>query len=941
MSLHPLATARALDGQNLGAIKRRFIALNRDRYLRVQEALKPRQRDFLPLLPFLLHINHPLLPGYVSKRTSAGVSNYTPTTDTIALAQQHFKGLEYKRRALRQYPILGVYLMGSAGTIAYAEDSDFDIWVCHRPDLTATQREQLARKLDGIRDYATTLGLETHFFLMDVERFRRGELDALSHESCGDMQHHLLLEEFYRTALLVAGRYPLWWLVPPEHEQQYTLYAQRLLGQRFVRADECLDFGPLTPVPVAEFFGAALWQVYKGIGSPYKSLLKLLLLESYAQEGTAVELLAQRYKCALYAGGQDLDDLDPYLLMYRKVEEHLAARGEEARIELARRCLYFKAGVRLSQPQRLPTRRRMALAQLAHEWGWDATQLTLLDARAGWKIDRVLEERRQLVDELMQCYRRLAEFARGARNARSVDARDLTLLGRKLYAAFERKPGKVERINPGISANLVEDHLTLQREPAGDDETWRLWRGESDMQHGTALKRTRTLIELLVWCHVNRLVDPLTLLALAAPGSALTPWELRSVSDCLYDFCAAAPQGEPAMSALAQAAVAERALFIVNLGCDPFAKFSQRGMQLTSQRTDALSYGGQWENLAQRVDSVVLNSWQEVISTHYEGAEGLLDCLCEYLAYAPLDGEVELPLPRVYSFSSPRGAAIARRIEGLFQDVITCYRPAAPERARARYVLRIAHDFHLLQPENGVPRAQRIGDEAQLVRALGAAQDGFSPVAFDPHMVLHAPLPLLYRHNRPGVVQLFYQRIGAQCEIYLLDEHGALFHERHAEADAPALLGHYGRFLAAALRRRTLAAGAEPEPAIEASEILMAQDRRLVLAPRPQALETPARGYLELTVLAEYASGNQPRFTLYCGGHEFSALEHGDGLFAAVARHVVALRASGAGYPIYITDIELARSLTEHHGSGGVATTQLLHYKQRIERSLNEYLNLR
>jgi adenylate cyclase class 1 len=395
------------------------------------------------------------------------------------------------------------------------------------------------------------------------------------------------------------------------------------------------------------------------------------------------------------------------------------------------------------------------------------------------------------------------------------------------------------------------------------------------------------------------------------------------------------------MSALDRAAVAERALIIVNLGCDPFAKFSQRGLQLTSQRTDALSYGGQWENLVLRLDSVVQNSWREVITAHHEGSDGLLDCLCDYLAHAPLDGAVALPLPRVYSFSSPRGASIARRVEGLFQDVIACYRPGAAARERARYVLRIGRDYYLLQPENNVPRAQRVGPEAQLLRALGAPQEGFSPVAFDPHLALDAPLPLLYQHNQPAVVQLFYQRIGAHCEIYLLDEHGALFHERHTEADVPALLGHYGRFLAAALRRRALVAGADPEPAIEVCEILTAQDRRLMLAPRPQTLETPARGYLELTVLAEPGPGNQPRFTLYCDGHEFSALEHGEGLFAAVARRIMALRASGACYPIYITDIELARSLTEHHGSGGVATTQLLHYKQRIEHSLNERLNAR
>ncbi|MFE1817368.1 class I adenylate cyclase, partial [Metapseudomonas otitidis] len=75
---------------------------------------------------------------------------------------------------------------------------------------------------------------------------------------------------------------PLWWLVPVYEEHNYRAYTQTLLSKRFIRAEDDLDLGHLAHIPPGEFVGAGLWQLFKGIDSPYKSLLKLLLTEVYA-----------------------------------------------------------------------------------------------------------------------------------------------------------------------------------------------------------------------------------------------------------------------------------------------------------------------------------------------------------------------------------------------------------------------------------------------------------------------------------------------------------------------------------------------------------------------------------------------------------------------------------------------------------------------------------
>jgi adenylate cyclase class 1 len=57
-----------------------------------------------------------------------------------------------------------------------------------------------------------------------------------------------------------------------------------------------------------------------------------------------------------------------------------------------------------------------------------------------------------------------------------------------------------------------------------------------------------------------------------------------------------------------------------------------------------------------------------------------------------------------------------------------------------------------------------------------------------------------------------------------------------------------------------------------------------------------------------------------------------------VARYVMSRRTSGQTYPIYITDIDLARGLLGVEAVQGLQTVHFLNYKKRIEARLNQAL---
>ena len=403
-----------IERQTLQQLRGRFLAVNQGRMGRAMEGLAPGQQSLLRLLALFFHVNHPLLPGYVSACTPAGVTGYEPDAPTLAAAQQLIRGFACSMgSACASEPIHGLFLMGSLGTLAQTDQSDMDVWICLGPDLSDVALAALRKKCRRLEVWAASQGIEAHFFLIDAQRFAQGEcVSQPSHGDSAKPRNTLLLDEFYRTAIWLAGRTPMWWWVPAHEEARYAEFAQGLLANDVVGCDETIDLGHLAQIAPGEFLGAGLWQLFKGIESPYKSLLKLLLVEVYATEHPRVNCLSLSFKQTVYANRLDLDELDPYVVVYRRIEQYLQGRGELQRLELVRRSLYLKVGHKLSGSETGMQWQRRLLQRLTREWGWNEQHLAMLDNRSRWEAQQVSHELRALARELSVSYRSLSQLAR-------------------------------------------------------------------------------------------------------------------------------------------------------------------------------------------------------------------------------------------------------------------------------------------------------------------------------------------------------------------------------------------------------------------------------------------------------------------------------------------------------------------------------------------------
>ena len=888
-----------------------------------------------------------MLPGFVSRNTPSRLSNYKPQKSEISLAKTVARSFTLAYGPERDDDIYGIYIMGSVGTIAQSESSDLDIWLCHRPGLDESALNELNQKAEQISEWADTFRLETHFFLMDYEAFKQGHLSALNEESSGSAQKLLLLDEFYRSAIFMGGRIPIWWFIPDAIGLNYTEYAHTLLHKRFINEKLTLDFGSVARIPDGEFVGAGIWQLYKAIESPYKSVLKLLLLEAYVNDHPNIEPLSLTYKELVYNGETDINVLDSYVMIYQRIERYLLSTKEHDRLELARRCFYFKVKKPLSRAPHLGKKswQRQLMEKFVESWGWTNEQITIMDERASWKTLRVSEERAQLVNELNHSYRFLLEFANRTGAARSISSDELTVLGRKLQAAFERRPGKVEWINPNISDDLTEDVVSLRQvyDQASKTNVWTAYAHEAGITiapQGTGIKSSTSLIELTLWCYVNGIISRTTQIEIAG-RDAPTKQEVQRLFTAFNSWLPL-PLESLSHEAFHSTAVPKQVLLLINVGKRYKTDLEELGYHRLSDKNDALRYGGAEENLVSSVDIVTRNSWNEVSTRRFDSEHALLDALVDFLQLCLPGTHQKPPAVKINCVSTVYASTIMHRVQYWLKEVMQCFYGKGGS-ASNRFIFQMTNSYFCLQFRGMKPHVNRLPSQGQLVDFLSNEQKRYSRIVVDSNALNQHPLkaisPLCKKHS----INVFFRKFDIGMEVYVVDEKGSVLHNtyRGQKNYDPIKVLHC--FLRAITQRQMWS---NPEMASDFGVYpinfyeLEKQGGHFECTPKNISHEMSGKTKFDVKAIAHLDSNDNLHFNFYCDDQEFSALSFGDQLDIVVAHFIVARRQEKENYPIYITDMDLSLASNIIAESGTPQISHYLQIKEMLETRLNQAIGI-
>lgn len=454
-------------------------------------------------LPAILHHIHPLLPGPSDADTPCGLSGRRFWDDAPYLKAlfPQIARLEPPRR----YAFRALYAMGSPGSVFFTSASDLDLWLLADDGaLDAYDLERARTRLAAIEKWAAGEGLEIHIFLHRIGSIRDNSFKEDS-ENAGEFAS-TLKEEFYRSALLLAGDPPTFWEGG---------------------SPDAIDLGEIPHLSPDAYLGAALHFLEKALERPFKTALKAYLIRNYAERGEAA-WVATRLRSEVLAGKSP----DPYLLSLKILHEFLTEKNEIETFLRIKEALYLK----LILEESTEARRRWARERLVAAGFLSIGPPIDLDRLDSFPT-QPLEERWGFVERLSKLLERgMREAIAGAKGVRLPAAR-LRVLARRFELHLAPPPPRIPIHRGGDLPTPGEPIVTF----FADKDCFALVLDRVLPNQGVrpekVHRRAETLWELFAYGVANQIVSPERTETHIQPRDA-GPKRLHDILAALRDFFA-------------------------------------------------------------------------------------------------------------------------------------------------------------------------------------------------------------------------------------------------------------------------------------------------------------------------------------------------------------------------------------------------------------------
>lgn len=697
-------TADDIDRKALRALRERLMRLYRERLAALRAQLNPGHRVFIDALPLLLHSNHAALPGFIDFDMPCGIEHYTPERGEINAVRKIALSFTQERFVERRTQIQALYL-----SARMREDAVMTLTLSV---FTAMgNHAALKAKLAGIVRYAAQQGLALTTTLIDPVEAHAGRG---SHSTpC------LARDEFYRSAILLAGRYPIWWLVPPQMEAQHDAYCARLKAQRFIGRDETLDLGPARRIPRSECLHAGITHLDAALAAPYAHLHVLMLLESYAADAAAPPL-AHLYKSRVWDNAAGIDAVT---LAHDSIATHLLLRQEPDRLQLARHCLLATAAD------------GSTLAETATSWGWSEAQLRHARSNGERTITELQRENVRVNGELERAHRQLMQLASLETTVSPQQRAQLAKLGSQIAQLTAQPEGVIPRINPALLPQRIAGMIRLETYNRG-------WRLNDGVDNVFAAPR---LVALLVWAHLHKVnIDNLRI------SDAI----LRQACARMLEFFAEHAR---------VSASSDTSMLVINAEESPPPVLKAQGDAMVTDWDDSLDFSGFHTSLVASVDVVDVRSGVASCA-FYSGDDGLIEVLLRLLT--PPLGAV-----RLRCIGGDRRRAIEERIGALIDQLSTAF---GHHPRVARFVFALAEGFVILERTNDKISSVRCPNEDQLFEKLALPATEAPGIRVDPRNPRLSALHLLCKLGSDERDALLVHEQRTTVSVLLLTHEGTI-----------------------------------------------------------------------------------------------------------------------------------------------------------------------
>lgn len=630
------------DAETLYYNRQAFLRFNRFKIDRTLCTLSEIDRTIFLLIPRLLHVHQEGLPGYFDGNPPCGIHNFKLDHEAQVAIEKMFPDVIVRRNPDLKPVIHTALLMGSVGSIAQTKKSDLDYTLLvNKNDFSAESMKLFQKKLNLIENWTwDNYNLETHFFINDYEEVKNNIFGESDSESTGSALAKLLKEEMYRTMIIVTGKVPFWLISPvdADDDKYEKLYMKLLNGETLLKKEEFIDMGNVDDISQGEFFGGSIWALIKSFKSPFKTLMKMGILEEYMFGNTKSNLLCHQVKDK-YFGNIPYLDIDPYLGMFERVQQFFKETKDEEALDALRCAFYLKVGTKVEVDELengSKNWKKNTLVNMLTDWDWNAEKVEKLNNYSSWQMMHKVDLGNQINKILMASYKNISEENKNLDPSESlITEKDTHLLGRKLFSFYRTAPNKVDNLGALVDGKTAEKELTflLDQKSIRDKATWYLIRGNTgalieQVDPDNIIKKSSTLPFLSVFSVFNSLYSNTTKIKLNAERG-MKEIDLQLLLNQFSDFMSSVNIAALSNDDLMADAKVNQLFMVIDFGTPPPPEITMGNINDCKNNNELNKFVNKRIERIKAITTTYLTTWGELFCKTYAGLNCMSRCVTE------------------------------------------------------------------------------------------------------------------------------------------------------------------------------------------------------------------------------------------------------------------------------------------------------------------------
>ena len=493
-----------------------------------------KQADLFQLLPLLLHENVEIPDiGKVDNETPCGIYNYIPKAETQRIYRKYITTGETIIPKSSTSFINSLFSVGETGSIAQTRNNTMKFYICiNKTHLSGNSIKLLKKKIEMITKMARTkFNINLFLYLIDIFNAKNNRFDELTFDSKNNLKGKFIKENFYQSMILIAGKLPLWSVLPTQISKKYYEKILKKISN-IPTLSRYIDMGDIQFMEPNEFLSVSIWNAIDLIEKPFHSLLTIAGIEEYIDKNS--KLACNQYKDTWMYSGMHLrpGQNDPYFLRLNYLLNYYTKTKDKSSSNILLRAFFLHLAIRQTSDieDTLFGLRKILLYKFMKTWKWNKEQIFSVGNFQNWEFADVIEFSEFIQKYIKNKHERISAIFANKFPDKEIFSEYSIAIINKIFVDFAQKENKVVKhlllSKKKRSFNSFEIQY-IDKEKI-KEEIWELsiYKSKLNKRSKESLAKTNSIENLLAWIIHNNLFHKNSSIQLLPNPTSITLYDI-------------------------------------------------------------------------------------------------------------------------------------------------------------------------------------------------------------------------------------------------------------------------------------------------------------------------------------------------------------------------------------------------------------------------------